>query len=181
MKRFLALFLSISIIINVCFLSNNVAKAESYYVSYQGTLTSLVGSGTCIFTVYELNNNSFSGHIYNSSSPRLDMDVSGTLYRDSSSFECVFGATNSYSFNITVYPREGRANCIVGGGIIFEDEFSMTGTVDKLFGVNWYNNDDMRMCMDLSNSVYTKLKNIKKTTSFDDTSYDDYSIPNQLT
>ena len=145
MKKTISLILSFVIFINICAYNLTEARAVSYYARYEGTLTSLFGSGTCIFTVYELNDNTFSGHIYNSSSPNLNMDVSGTLYKHNSSYECVFSATSSYSFDITVYPYEGRANCIAGGGVILHDEFTMYGTMDTLYNAVNLDINDLKM------------------------------------
>ena len=182
MKKTVSVILSFILIINVCAIGDTVVRADSYYAVYEGEH----GNSTCIFSIYELNNGSFSGHLYHSSSPYIDEDISGDLYRNSTNYRCVFIANNERnSFDIYVYPYEGRANCTAyGRGFILYEEFSMVGSTDLLYNAISFNSNDMKMCMDLSANSYkdTLKKTIKIGYEYDEfnINYTDFSIPENL-
>ena len=150
MKRILSLLLMLVFIVFQINTSVFIANAKEYYAVYEGTLTSFSGSGKSIFTVYSLDDGSFTGHIYNSKNPKIDMNVSGDLYKYSDYYECVFSATSTYTYNIKVYPHDGRAECNVYGGVFFSSDCTMYGTVDLLYNADNHDLDDMRMCMNLA-------------------------------
>ena len=149
MKKVCSVILVFLIIFSLLNVNSVKAEAKEYSAVYEGTLISMLGSGICVFTVYSLDDGSFTGHIYNSKNPKIDMDVSGNLYKYSDYYECVFSATSTYSFDIKVYAREGRAECRAGGGVFFVSDCTLYGTVDKLYGIDFYIEDDMKMCMEV--------------------------------
>jgi|GEM_PF-656714 len=163
-------FLSIVIIIAMFMVPNNLvafadANTNDYFMQYNGSTTASYGyRPNCTFTIYKMVNGRFKGNFTatNLGSYDVNQNVEGNVYDNYDSFTCVFSFTNYYNttFIIDVYPYEGYCECITSGSWHFED-FLMYGTrFQKPEGTisiaddNNYNNNDMLLCMHLSNDIY---------------------------
>ncbi|MGN1124458.1 MAG: hypothetical protein ACI4RR_08955 [Eubacterium sp.] len=137
--------------------NNNVFTA-----SYSGTYDSSTPMEFDIYNV-DLSNNTFSGHIkINHQLVTINKDISGTITLYSDYYVCSFGfsfywfiTTYDAVFTIKIDPFNGVATGDGGGGIlIYSDEILMNTTVNKFYNKTLsYCEDDMKMCMDLSNAI----------------------------
>ena len=141
--------------------ANNNGNRELYYAQYSGIAESSGYSTNCIFTINQINGSTFSGRFAAPDLPGYSFDeaVQGSISLSSESYTCTFTVyfRTYYYSNVTVvvYPRSGIAICNCDGSFHSDETFSMSGTVDKYYSQNFsYNENDMKMCMDFSNTVY---------------------------
>ncbi len=163
-------------------LSNNsiIANAEdNYYAQYSGSTQASWGyNPNCTFTINKIVNGRFSGRFAasNLGSYNFDEAISGTVYTSGDTFTCVFTVhfyNNNYYSNmlITVHPFDGYCDCFCVGSWHMED-FTMYGTSFYfegdygITGSDYFDVNDMKMCMDLSNEIYNiKSNNCENSTT----------------
>lgn len=165
-KRILSIILSFAIIsttIAAIPFKSNASTKSSFVASYSGTYD---GTTPMEFKIssYDTENGTFVGYLrIDDSLVNIDQYVSGRAYFYGPYYEChiefdyrwIF-TTYDAAFNLKVDPFAGTVTGEGGGGMLFFSEtIYLTGTVDKFYNSSFsYNEDDMKLCMTLSNCVY---------------------------
>lgn len=119
------------------------------------------------FKIYNIDyeNKTFIGYLYtNNEFVTIDQPINGEVALKDDNYVCTFNFSYSWFittydalFYIAIYPEKGEAIGNGGGGILFADtDFPLTGTIDKFFFS--YNERDMKLCMDLSYTIYNVNK-----------------------
>lgn len=144
------------------------ANNNNFYAQYSGsTMASWGYNPDCTFTINKIVGNKFRGSFsaQNIGKYSFSENVSGFVTRGNDCFTCYFRVyfyNNLYYSNIiaTVYPYEGKCECFCEGTWHLVD-FEMTGTkfsidIDssKIIDSSDYNENDMILCMNLSNYIY---------------------------
>ena len=182
MKKTISFLLSLFIIFSMMTLIENV-YADDELISYSGSTTASWGyTPHCTFTLTNVKNSRFRGIFIasNLGNYSFSENVEGVFYSSNHSFTCIFTVNfynNSYYSNITItaYPEEGYCDCHCVGSWHMED-FKMYGT-PFLYGSNdvsitgneYYNEDDMILCANLSAMIYdnkSKYSFVKNNSNF---------------
>lgn len=166
----LKIFSNFMVLIILCSNFPMVANANNnnFYAQYSGsTMASWGYNPDCTFTINKIVGNKFRGSFsaQNIGKYSFSENVSGFVTRGNDCFTCYFRVyfyNNLYYSNIiaTVYPYEGKCECFCEGTWHLVD-FEMTGTkfsidIDssKIIDSSDYNENDMILCMNLSNYIY---------------------------
>ena len=193
MKRIISFVLTIIITISLLAIEKTPVYGEiGHFISlskYVGTYSSGSPMEFSIDSV-DYNNNTFTGrikienHLYNP-----NRAISGNITFNDDNYVCNFEFSYSYlfttyntTFELTIHPYSGRVTGFGGGGVLFDGtDIQLEGPLNPCYNKPYtYSDADMRMCMDLSDNVYSKSKNIQSIVQFEHTNYIDYSIPTQL-
>lgn len=183
-KRLIAFLTVMTIFINMWLVPiNTYASKTSENVSFSAMYLGQSSDGTLdvYFSISSVSENAFNGHLTIKDSNSLlsvDTDISGDITFFEDHYRCYAEFKTSWLFvkynsNITVdvYPMEGKAYCTGGGeGWMFQvDSFELNGTKNGFYNKQLsYNENDMKLCMALSNAMYAKKNkqyenDIKKT------------------
>lgn len=144
------------------------ASNNDFYAQYSGSTTASWGyKPDCTFTINKIVGNKFRGNFsaQNIGKYSFSENVSGFVTNGNDHFTCYFKVyfyNNLYYSNIiaTVYPYEGKCECFCEGTWHLVD-FEMSGTKftfnidpNKTIDASKYNENDMILCMKLSNYIY---------------------------
>ena len=166
MRRIISLVLALLISLSIVIIDNKASYANTDYCInssiYTGTYD---GSTPMEFTINSVNkeDNTFTGHVkINHQLVSIDKDISGSITLNQQNFVCTFGfsfywliTTYDTTFEITVDPLTGIATGYGGGGVLIAGDVNLTGTINPYYNQSLsYNENDMKMCMDFSYSVY---------------------------
>ena len=147
-KKYVTILIVISISTSLCAFNPRQVyaqeKVESYSAQYSGLYN---GSDDFEFDILsvDIDGTFFTGHIYINGLFVIDKAISGIIAFYDKYYTCSFNFTYRYiatytaSFEITVYPSQGIAYGSGGGGFLFfDDNFPLTGTVDKFYNKNLF-------------------------------------------
>ncbi len=176
-KKLTALILTIFVLLSSMLLPfRSYATEQTIYAQYSGTTTTSGYEPYCVFSIYSLTENSFSGNFTASNLGKYNVsqNVSGRVYKRFDSFTCYFSFKNYYNttFMITVFPFKGYCECISSGNWHFAD-FQMTGTKisyttnSEISGNSSFNESDLKMCMNLSEKAYKSIIKKGKSTAIE--------------
>lgn len=174
--KLLSLTLSIVLLfsnfaVNILQVKANTKNVQNHYIIYQYS-NGESSNDKIKFEIYSTNKINFEGHLQvkdDSGAVNFDDDVSGTIKYFGNYFECycefkttwVFGIKYNSNATITVYPFSGKANITFGGeGLIaLMGEYELLGSKNDFYNSElMYNDYDIRMCLDLSNTMYCSDK-----------------------
>ena len=141
---------------------------DKHYISYQYS-NSENSNDKIEFKIYSTNKANFDGHLKvkdDSGIVDFDNDVSGTIKYFDDHFQCycefkttwVFGIKYNSNALIDVYPLTGKANITFGGEgwIATMGEHELVGIKNDFYNSDlMYKDHDIRMCLDLSNTMYS--------------------------
>ncbi len=169
MKKIISSLLTITLLVSVLLIddfctyaSNNDNYINSSY--YTGTYAS---SSPMEFTINTVNMESgtFSGHVViDDPLTSVDKNITGSITFNSNSITCSFSFDlywiYSAAFNLTINTFTGVVTGTGGGGLLLAGDVNLTGTIHTYYNqLLSYSENDMKMCMDLSNAIYDKSEN----------------------
>lgn len=167
-KKYICIIVTILIFVNIIYLPATSFAEETTCITYTGSTTTNYGyKPNCKFTLNSIKENRFRGEfaadglgVYS-----FNENVSGTFYSSNHSFTCIFTVrffNGRYYSNVTItaYPEEGYCDCYCAGSWHMED-FRMYGNRfiygdnnSSITGNEFYNEDDMILCANLSALIY---------------------------
>ena len=174
MKKLVSFIVSIIMLISIFCPLNTYASETSENVSFSAMYLGQSSDGTLdvYFSISSVSENTFNGHLTIKDSNSLlnvDTDISGDITFLEDHYRCYAEFKTSWLFvkynsNITVdvYPMEGKAYCTGGGeGWMFQvDNLELNGTKNSFYNKQLsYNENDMKLCMALSNAMYVEKIN----------------------
>lgn len=167
-KKYICIIVTILIFVNIIYLPATSFAEETTCITYTGSTTANYGyKPDCTFTINKIVGNKFRGNFsaQNIGKYSFSENVSGFVTNGNDHFTCYFKVyfyNNLYYSNIiaTVYPYEGKCECCCEGTWHLVD-FEMSGTKftfnidpNKTIDASKYNENDMILCMKLSNYIY---------------------------
>ena len=188
MKKVLSFIISLSLMLSIFTINSATTvyatefeKDINYF--YSGTIyDSNVGNRNCELSISYISDSTFRGHLYfqsttyttgyNVNIPYKNGDTEIKTYiisHDDYGFTCKIDLPHEFFSTpvlyITIHPSEGSANGTLNGELatMGSIDFTMTGTTDKFYADGFpYEENDMKLCMELSylayQSKWNKLK-----------------------
>ena len=187
MKKIISVLLTIIIIVSLFNMNTLCVSGEiGHFVSLSKYVGSYSSDSPMEFSIDSVNytNNTFTGWLkIDDLIVNPNQSVSGNISYNNDNYICSFSLNNYYPFSLTIHPFTGVVTGIGGGGWLFYSyDIHLEGPINPCYNKPYsYNDEDMRMCMDFSDSIYeNKSSKYKKTKHWKCEEYNDFSAPKEL-